>query len=141
MTSKFFASCGMAENGKLDSAAVKKIAQPIAPRKKQLSKQNACCVKQKVASCSPVLRENTDCESFSKHVNDSKLIDGIDNEIDLDDDDVNKMAKEFWLDALQEHGGDKNAAITPLKEYTENLRERCKGFDYKLAMIMRGISL
>ena len=55
----------------------------------------------------PILRENPDFESFCENVNDSELLDGIDNEIDMGDDDVSKMAKEFWLDALQEHGGGK----------------------------------
>ena len=67
------------------------------------------------------------------HVNDSELLDGIDNKIDVDDEDINKMVKKFWLDALQEHGGDKNAAIVSLKEHVANLRERCEGFDYELA--------
>jgi len=128
----------MAENGQLDSAAIKQIISPIWPQKKGVTKFDVYYIKHKVISYLPTLRENPDYESFCEHVNDSELLDGIDNEIDMDDDEINKMAKECWLDSLQQHRGDKNAAVSSLLEYMTLLREKCKGFEYETAYDTEG---
>lgn len=132
-SSKMYQLCNMAENGKLDSAAIKQIIEPIMPNQKGVTKWDVYSIKKKVTSYLPTLRENPEYESFCEHVNDSELLDGIDNEIDMDDDEINKMAKDCWLDSLQQSRGDKRAALSSLLEYMALLRERCKGFDYELA--------
>ena len=137
-SSKNFQLCNMAENGQLDSAAIKQIISPIWPQKKGVTKFDVYYIKKKVTSYLPTLRENPDYESFCEHVNDSELLDGIDNEIDMDDDEINKMAKECWLDSLQQHSGDKNAAVYSLMEYMTLLREKCKGFAYDVAYDTEG---
>ena len=70
---------------------------------------------------------------FKEHVNDSDSLEGLDNQIDAGEDDIQVMGKEFWLDSLQDHeGADNTVTQFTLKEHMGNVRERYKGFDYEL---------
>ena len=51
----------------------------------------------------PLLDDNADYTSFSEKVNDCILIDGIDNEIELDYDLANELSKYIWLGVLRDN--------------------------------------
>ena len=51
----------------------------------------------------PLLDDNADYTSFSEKVNDRILIDGIDNEIELDYDLANELTTDLWLGVLRDN--------------------------------------
>ena len=66
-------------------------------------------------------------------MNDSILLDGIDNEDDLDDDEAHKMAKDAWLDILSDESTQGDHLLS-LCIYLDLIKENAKGFEYELAV-------
>ena len=69
---------------------------------------------------------------FKQVSNDCELLTGIDNEMDLDDDMVHQLAKETWLDLLQEKGNDAETIVTFI-QYLDLIQANAKGFVYDRA--------
>ena len=123
----------MAEGGRLSSGEIKRVLSPILPKMKIISKQDVWYIKKQVTKLLPILRDNRDYEDFCIHVNDSVLLNGIDNEDDLDDDEAHDMAKEAWLDILSDESAHGNHLLS-LRMYLDLIKENAKGFEYELAV-------
>ena len=87
-SSKIFTLCSMAENGKLKPSTIKSVLRPISiwPVNKDITgKKDVFYLWVKVMKLLPVLRANPEYDQFKEAVNDSELLTGIDNELDIDD--------------------------------------------------------
>jgi hypothetical protein len=60
----------------------------------------------------PVLRFNPSYENFKEAANDKDFLGGIDDEIDIEDDTANEIARELWLDTLTDSNGDSSLIVT-----------------------------
>ena len=61
------------------------------------------------------------------------LLNGIDDEVDLDDDMAHELAKEMWLDVLQANMNSEESIVT-FVQYLKPVQENARGFVYKLAI-------
>ena len=137
-SSKMFTLCSMMENGKLSSSSVKRVIRPIWPKKKKIKAQDVFNIKKKVLKMLPTLRANPDYEQFCAVVNDSMLLDGIDNDGDIDDDQAHLLARDdMWLEVLQS-GADDDDSIINLVEYLDLISANAKGFVYEMAVDNEG---
>ena len=60
----------------------------------------------------PVLRLYPSNENFKEAVNDKDFLGDIDDEIDIDDDTANEIARELWLDILTDSNDDSSLIVT-----------------------------
>ena len=127
----------MAETGRLTSSTIKRVIRPVWPKKKDITPENVFYIKVKVMKMLPALRANPEYDSFKEVVNDSVLLDGIDDELDLDDDMAHELAKQMWLDVLQSNM-DSTDSIVTFVQYLQLIRENAKGSVFELALDNRG---
>ena len=69
----------MADNGRLTAASIKRIIRPIWPKKKDISATDVFYIRLKVKKLLPTLRDKPDYDDFNEQVNDSVLLNGIDD--------------------------------------------------------------
>ena len=81
----------------------------------------------------PTLRDSPDYDEFKEQVNDSILLNGIDDKVNLDDYTAHELAKQMWSDVLQANMNKKDS-IVPFVQYLELIQENAKGFVFELAM-------
>ena len=106
----------MAENGELKASTIKMMLRPIWPVHKDITDRDEFNIRAKVMKLIPVLRANSEYEQFKEAANDSELLTGIDNELDIDDDMAHQLAKPTWLDLLQETGDDSGSIVTFIQD-------------------------
>ncbi len=63
----------------------------------------------------PVLCLNPSYENFKVASNDSDFLGGIDDEIEIDNDTPNEIARELWLEILTDINGDSSLIVTFLQ--------------------------
>ena len=90
--------------------------RPIWPVHKDFDGRDVFYIRAKIMKLMPVLRANPEYEQFKELVNDSMLLTGIDNKLDIDDDMAHQLAKQTWLDLLQETG-DNSGSIFMFIQY------------------------
>ena len=104
---------------------------------KDITTNDVFYIRDKVKKLMPTLRANPEYDAFKEAANDSELLAGIDNEMDIDDDMAHQLAKETWLDILQEKG-DNSESILTFKKYLDLIQANAKGFVYELARDVKG---
>ena len=62
-----------------------------------------CYISGKIRQTLPLLDDNANYTSFSENVNDLIFLDGIDDEIEFNDDLDNELAKDLWLGVLRDN--------------------------------------
>jgi hypothetical protein len=122
----------MAEGKGLSSNSIKSILKPIWPRKKGIRPQDVNYIRKKVNNPVPVLCLNPSYENFKVASNDSDFLGGIDDEIDIDDDTANEIAREFWLEFLTDINSDSSSIVTFL-QYMSLLQSQTTEFVYEFA--------
>jgi hypothetical protein len=129
-----FTLCNYMEiSGKLDYPLITSAMQQVWPRAKPLTKHDMFNVQVKIMQLLPVfMKSNGDYERFTEVVNASALLDGIENEVNLDDDEPYKVAQTLWLE-LAVSTSDKDDVLFLFIEYLEPVKSKAKGFVYKLA--------
>ena len=81
----------------------------------------------------PVLKKtNGNFQEFQKIAKSTGLLSGIDNTVELDDDEAYELGKQYWLEINDSIGGDSDA-IFSFVDYLKLIASRAKGFTYKLA--------
>ena len=88
-SSKDFDLLSVVDNVNLKTSSVKSVIHPVWLQKKLMCTAKALCAKNKVMEKIPILRDNLDYKSFKECVRYSDLLDGLDNQKDIDED-VNK---------------------------------------------------
>ncbi len=124
--------CRMVEGKRLSSNSIKSILKPIWPRKKDIRPQDVHYIWKKVNNLVPVLHLNPSYENFKVASNDSDFLGGIDDEIEIDDDTANEIARELWLEILTDSNGDSSWIVTFL-QYMNLLQSQTTGFIYEFA--------
>ena len=90
-----FTLCNCMEHGgKLASSLIKKVMQPIWPKAKDISKHDVFNIRVKVMRLLPTYRKsNGEYNQFKSVVNANIMLRGIDNEVDINDDEVYDLAQ------------------------------------------------
>ncbi len=57
----------------------------------------------------PLLRQNPSYDSLKEAANVSAFLGGIGDEIDIDNDTANNIARDLWLDILSDSNGDSSS--------------------------------
>ena len=76
----------MAKTKRPTNCSIKSVINTIWPRKKDITFINVLYIRGGFRQMLPLLDDNADYTSFSEKFNDCILLDGIDDEIELDDD-------------------------------------------------------
>jgi hypothetical protein len=107
--------------------------KPVWPRAKEFSKYDVFNVRVKVMRLLPVYRRlDGDYEQFKEVVNAGHLLEGIDNEIDIDDDEAYVLAQSLWLEVTGSSVS-KDEELFSFIEYLELIKSKAKGFAFQLA--------
>ena len=75
---------------------------------------------------------NGDFQEFQKIANSTGLLAGIDNSVDINDDQAYELARQIWLEVTESIGGGMDA-IFSFVDYLELIQSRATGFTYSLA--------
>ena len=94
-SSKISTLCMMAKTKRLANSIIKIVIRPIWPRKKDIKFRNVFYICEKVRQMLPLLDYNAGYNSFSEIFNNRILLDGIDDQIELDDDLAKELAKDI----------------------------------------------
>jgi hypothetical protein len=132
--SAIFTLCNYMENlGRLDSNLITNVMKPVWPRAKEFSKHDVFNVRVKVMRLLPVYRRSDgDYEQFKEVVNAGNLLYGIENEIDIDDDEAYELAQLLWLEVTGSSVS-KDEELFSFLEYLELIKSKAKGFAFQLA--------
>ena len=125
-----FTLCNMDNNGRLTAASNKRIIRPIWSKKKDISSPDVFYIRLKVKKLLPTLRDNPNYNDFKERVNDSVLLNGIDDEIGLDNDMAHELATGMWLNVLQANMTSEDSIVT-FVQYLELVQDNAKGFQPK----------
>jgi hypothetical protein len=85
----------------------------------------------------PVLRFNPSYDLSKEAANVSAFLGGIDDEIDIDNDTANKIARDLWLDILSDSSGDSSPIVT-FSQYMDLLQSQSTWFIYEFATDKNG---
>ena len=131
--SAIFTLCNYMENlGRLDSNLITNVMKPVWPRAKEFSKYDVFNVRVKVMRLLPVYRRSDgDYEQFKEVVNAGNLLDGIENEIDIDDDEAYEFAQSLWLEVVSTM--DSKEGLFSFIKHRDLICLKAKGFTYKIA--------
>jgi hypothetical protein len=78
----------------------------------------------------PVLCLNPSYENFKVASNDSDFLGSIEDEIEIEDDTGNEIARELWLEILTDSNGDSSLIVT-FSQYMNLLQSQTTGFMYE----------
>jgi hypothetical protein len=118
--------------GWLDSNLIINSLHHVLPQSKAISKHGAFNIRAKLMKLLPVFKEsNRDYNIFKAVVNSSDMLNGIDNEVSLDDDEAYEFVHFLWLEVVGTTNKDKG--LFSFIEYLDLIRSKAKGFTYKIA--------
>ena len=123
----------MAKTKRLANSIIKIVIRPIWPRKKDIKFRNVFYICEKVRQMLPLLDYNAGYNSFSEIFNNRILLDGIDDQIELDDDLANELAKDIWTVVLRYNMDNPDSTLT-FSQYTKPISANAKYFFYELAL-------
>ena len=129
-----YSLCNLYEHsGKLQPAIIKAVLEPVLPKQKLITKYDIFDWRARIEKLMPTYRKsNGDYEAFKEVANASGMLDGIDNEVSLNDDEAYTLAHNLWLE-VENDTKTKGEALFSFIEYLELIKSRAKGFTYKLA--------
>ena len=95
-----FSLCNYMKHGvKLTSSLIKSVLQPLWTKHKGITKHDTFNLRVKIMRLMPTYsKTNGDYEEFKKVVNAFDMLDGIENDVTLDDDEVYELAQSLWLE-------------------------------------------
>ena len=132
-SSKKFTLCIMEITKRSTNISIKSVICTIWPRKKYIRFRNVLYIWEKVRHILPLLGDNSDYTSFSEYFNNCILLDGRDDEIELDYDLANELAKDLWLDLLRDNT-DYPYPILKFSQYMKLISTNAKSFVYEFAL-------
>ena len=95
-----FSLCRQASIKRLTVAQIKGALFDLMPINTTVTRQHVFNMRLKVMRLLPIIKQNSDYENFRLYVNDTDLVHGLDDEIEMDDDLAHKICTELWLEAL-----------------------------------------
>ena len=132
-SSAIFSLCNFLENsGRLDSNLVVNSLRHVWPCSKTISKHDVFNICAKVMKLLPVYKQsNGDYEQFKAVVNASDMLNGIEDEVSLDDDEAYEFAQSLWLEVVSTT--DSKEGLFSFIEYLDLISSKAQGFTYKIA--------
>ena len=132
-SSAIFSLCNFLENsGRLDSNLVVNSLCNVWPHSKTISKHDVFNIHAKVMKLLPVYKQsNGDYEQFKAVVNASDMLNGIEDEVSLDDDEAYEFAQSLWLEVVSTT--DSKEGLFSFIEYLDLISSKAQGFTYKIA--------
>lgn len=129
-----FNLCNLYEQtGKLQPTIIKAILKPVLPKHKLITKNDVFDWRARIEKLMPTYRKsNGEYEAFKEVANASGMLDGIDNEVTLNDDEAYTLAHNLWLEVADDIKN-RGESIFSFIDYLELIKSRAKGFTYKLA--------
>ena len=91
---------------KLTTQQIRTVLKPVWPKKKEITKSNVLYTKVKVKRLLPIYRSTQNYEEFTKCCKESVLLEGIDNVVDINDDEANEPAQEICKEVIGEVGSE-----------------------------------
>ncbi|KAL7552459.1 hypothetical protein ACHAWF_016605 [Thalassiosira exigua] len=128
-----FSLCNYYEkSGTLKSSVIKSTVEPVWPRNKVMTSQEAFNIRLKVMRLMPSYRNcNGDYMAFQQQMGQSDLVGFLDDEVDIDDDVAYQVAHDMWLEIST--GVSNEEGIFTFIEYLKLIQSRAKGFVFKVA--------
>ena len=84
---------------KLTSSLIKSVLQPLWTKHKGITKYDVFNLRVEIMRLMPTYsKTNADYEEFKKVVNANDMLDGIENDVTLDDDEAYELAQSLWLE-------------------------------------------
>ena len=106
--------------------------QPVWPRAKSISKHDAFNIHVKVMRLLPIYKgSHGDYKRFKDIVNATVFLNGIYNEVTLDDDKAYELAQSLWLE-VESTTKCREDGLFCFIEYLELINSKAKGFLYEL---------
>jgi hypothetical protein len=132
-SSAIFSICNSLENsGRLDSNLIVNSLHHAFPQAKAISKHDVFNIHAKVMKLLPVFKDsNGDYECFKAVVNASDMLNGIDNEVSLDDDEASELVQSLWLE-IASTTTNREDGLFSFIEYLYLMKSKAKGFKYKI---------
>jgi len=129
-----FNLCNLYEQtGKLPPTIIKAVLKQVLPKHKLITKNDVFDWRARIEKLMPTYRKsNGEYEAFKEVANASNMLDGIDNEVTLNDDEAYTLAHNLWLEVSNDVKT-RGEAIFSFIDYLELIKSRAKGFTYKLA--------
>ena len=100
---------------KLTTSQIKTVLKLVWPKKKEITKSNILHIKVKVKRLLPTNRNTENYEEFTKSCAKSALLEGIDNVVNLNDDEAYEMAQELCKEVLSTIGSEENKVLSVLQ--------------------------
>jgi len=134
-----FSLCNYMEHGvKLTSSLIKSVLQPLWTKHKEITKHDTFNLRVKIRRLMPIYSNtNGDYEEFKKIVNANNMLNGIENDVTIDDDEAYELAQSLWLEVTSTVSN-KEEAIFSFINYLELIKSRAKGFVFCLAKDKNG---
>ena len=117
--------------GKISREAILTQLRVAWPKHKPITKQDVFYTRVKCLRLLPLIRETKDFEEFSKKAQESKLLGGIDDEIDVNDDEAYELAHSACAELLEKKTVD-SESIFSVVEFLKLLSAKAKGFSYEV---------
>ena len=114
---------------KLTTQQIMTVLKPVWPKKKEITKSNVLYTKVKVKRLLPIYRSTQNYEEFTKCCEESVLLEGIDNVVDINDDEAYELAQEICEEVIGEVGSEAGKVLSVL-QYLKLISVRAKGFVY-----------
>ena len=129
-----FALCRQAKTKRLTASQIRGALHDLMPKNTNVTKQQVFNLRVKVMKLLPIIEQNPEYESFSQYVNDNNILNGLDDEIDVNDDLAQKLATSLWLNSLSENDQNKEGSVQTLAAYINLLASSVAGFSYSMSM-------
>ena len=92
------------------------------------TKKNALYTRLKILRTLPMYRECAGYEEFKERVNANDIDFGIDNEVDINDDEAHTLARECCEEIMNDCG---KSSMFSIIDYLELISRQAKGFSYE----------
>ena len=129
-----FSLCNSMEHGvKLTSSHIKSVLTPLWTKHEGITKHDVLNLRVKIMRLMPTyIKSNTGYEEFKRVVNANDMLDGIENDVSLDDDEAYELAQLLWLEVTSTVSN-KEDAIFSFIDYLEIIKSRANGFVFNMA--------
>ena len=128
-----FSLCCQASIKRLTVAQIKGALFDLLPKNTTVTRQHVFNMRLKVMRLLPIIKQNSDYENFRLYVNDTNLVHGLDDDIEMDDDVAHKICTELWLAALAGKSSGEEGSVQTLTCYMNLLSSSARGFTYAVA--------
>ena len=88
----------------------------------------------------PIIKQNPEYEHGRQYVNDKDTVHDLDDELEVNDDLVQKLAPSLWLETLSGNEHNNEGSVQTLTAYMNLFASSADGFSYSIAMDGEGKS-